>query len=294
MRESPCVRFLHCSDIHLVGDYASKGLVALGWRRMPALVELKLRGRGTAFARSFQSVQAITAQATAQKVDHLIVSGDLTGYALEEEFDAARAALGDWAADPQRCTVIPGNHDTYTPGALTAKRFERRFGHLLTSAWPEHAREGVFPFVHLFDEAAVVGLLSARVPFVPGCSFGVIGQRQLDGLDAVLADPRLGQRAVLVVVHHAPLNPLGRPDTPLHGLVDARALLERLPGPRHAVLHGHIHRRYHHPATTTRPHIFGAGSSTQAGREGYWLLDVKGGTITGEMRPLSGHVEQRA
>ena len=31
--------------------------------------------------------------------------------------------------------------------------------------------------------------------------------------------------------------------------------------------------------TAERPHIFGAGSSTQAGREGYWLIDVEGGRI---------------
>jgi hypothetical protein len=64
-------------------------------------------------------------------------------------------------------------------------------------------------------------------------------------------------------------------------LLDADALLELLPGPRFAVLHGHIHHRYHHPATATRPHLFCAGSSTQAGREGYWLIDVDGGTVRG-------------
>jgi hypothetical protein len=53
-----------------------------------------------------------------------------------------------------------------------------------------------------------------------------------------------------------------------------------LPGPRFAVLHGHIHRRYHHPATAKRPHIFGAGSSTQHGREGCWLIDVAAGQIS--------------
>jgi hypothetical protein len=47
------------------------------------------------------------------------------------------------------------------------------------------------------------------------------------------------------------------------------------------VLHGHIHRRYHHPATDERPHLFGAGSSTQQGREGYWLIETRDGLIRG-------------
>jgi hypothetical protein len=55
--------------------------------------------------------------------------------------------------------------------------------------------------------------------------------------------------------------------------------LRILRGPRFAVLHGHIHQRYHHPATETRPAIYGAGSSTMAGREGYWLLEVRDGKV---------------
>ncbi len=280
------MRFLHCSDIHVVGDYKTPSLTALGWRRMPALAELKLRGRSRYFANSIQTIRTIVEDVSRHRADHLIVSGDLTGYGLEEEFDGAHAALGPITADKRRCTVIPGNHDTYTPGALADRRFERRFGHLLESDLPEHTREGPYPFVRLLDDgAAVVGLLSARIGLVPGFSFGVIGQRQLEGLQRLLADPALKDRAVLVVVHHAPLTKEGTPDTPLHGLVDARRLFEIVHGPRFAVLHGHIHHRYHHPASPQRPHVFGAGSSTQQGREGYWLIDVKDGKFVGsEMR----------
>jgi 3',5'-cyclic AMP phosphodiesterase CpdA len=184
--------------------------------------------------------------------------------------------------------VIPGNHDTYTPGALRDRRFERHFGHLLDSDLPQYAREGPYPFVRLFDDAAVVGLLSARVPLLPGFSFGVIGGRQLEGLEALIADPALKDRAVLVVVHHAPLNKAGNPDKPLHGLVDAKKLFALVHGPRFAVLHGHIHHRYHHPATPQRPHLFGAGSSTQLGREGYWLIDVRDGAFVGSQLRTPG------
>ncbi|MBL8954438.1 MAG: metallophosphoesterase [Myxococcaceae bacterium] len=275
------MRFLHCSDVHITGDYKRKGLFELGWRRLPALGELFIKGRYRNFERAPETVRQIMRDAERHRAGHVIVSGDVTAYALEEEFDGARAAFEPWASDKQRCTVIHGNHDTYTPGTMRDRRFERRFGHLLESDLPEVSREGPYPFVRLLDGAAVIGLRSARVPFVPGASFGVIGKRQLEGLDLALADKRLDGRAVLVVVHHAPLTKAGRPDKPNHGLVDAKALFQRLPGSRFAVLHGHIHHRYHHPATGDRPHIFGAGSSTQAGREGYWLIDVRDGKIAG-------------
>jgi len=190
--------------------------------------------------------------------------------------------MGEIADDPRRCTVIPGNHDRYTPGALATRRFEKYFGHLLVSDLPEYCREGAFPFVRLIgEEAAVVGLCSARVPPMPGLSLGLVGRQQLEGLREAIRDPRLANRGVLVVVHHAPLTDRGRRDRLSHGLLDGSSLLKALPGPRYAVLHGHIHRRYHHPATADRPHIFGAGSSTQRGNEGYWTIDVADGQVLG-------------
>jgi hypothetical protein len=118
------------------------------------------------------------------------------------------------------------------------------------------------------------------VPRFPGMSYGVIGKPQLAALERIVAHPRLRGRAVLVAVHHAPYKANGRPDRLSHGLVDAEDLLALLPGPRFAVLHGHIHHRFHHPATAGRPHIFGAGSSTEAGDEGYWVIETAGGRIS--------------
>jgi len=275
------VRILHCSDVHVTLDYTKLPLLKLGWRRWIALGEL-IRGRARAYARAGETIRQIVRDFSVLGADHLIVSGDLTAYSLPGEFEGARAALGELASDPRRCTVIPGNHDVYTPGAYRDRRFERTFAPLLQSDLPEFQREGIWPLVRLLgDEVAVVGLKSARVPAVPGMSFGVIGKRQLGGLRDVVNDPRVRDRAVVVVVHHAPLTRRGKRDKLHHGLTDKDALFRIVRGERFAVLHGHIHQRYHHAATETRPHLFGAGSSTQLGREGYWLIDVERGRIAG-------------
>ncbi len=292
------MRFLHCSDVHITQEYFNVPVRKLGWRRAIALAELSVGGRAKAYAQAKQTLSRIVSEVGARGVDHLICSGDLTAYATEAEFQGAREALNPLATDKRLCTVIPGNHDTYTPGAVADGRFERYFGHLIESDLPEFCREGPYPFVRLLgEEVAVIGLRSARVPLMPGFSFGEIRAPQLAGLRELVRDSRLAGRAVLVVVHHAPLNPAGRPDKPLHGLRDAKALFELLPGPRFAVLHGHIHRRYTHPATATTPHTFGAGSSTQAGHEGYWVIEtgdgvVKGGTLhlLPGAGPLAAHV----
>lgn len=274
------MRLLHCSDIHLTQDYAKVPILRLGWRFWMAWYELAWKKRAVDYRRAAAILERIKAEAQAQGVDHLIVSGDLTASATAEEFALARAALADWAEDPRRCSVIPGNHDCHHPAALRERRFEQHFGHLLGSDLPEHRRMGAYPFVRLLgDEVAVIGLHSSRLPEIPGISYGKLGRAQLEGLAAAVADPRLAGRAVVVMVHHAPRTQADRQDKLSHCLWDSDALMALLPGPRFAVVHGHIHHRYHHPATATRPHLIGAGSSTQKGREGYWLIDAAGGEI---------------
>lgn len=275
------MRFLHCSDVHITHDYFRSPLGPLGWRRWLALLELGL-GRAREYAHAHHTLEQITRDVERHRVDHLILSGDVTAYAMDSEFERARVALGALAHDRQRLTIVPGNHDVFTPRAASSRRFERHFGHLLHSDLPEHQREGPFPFVRLLgEEAAVVGLSSARLPRFPGLAWGYLGTDQLVGLEGVLADRRLQHRAVLVTLHHAPLNRRGKKDQPLHGLHDMESLFRMVRGPRFAVLHGHIHERYRHEATAHRPHTFGAGSSTQRGREGYWVIEVKDGKVVG-------------
>ncbi|HTE45325.1 MAG TPA: metallophosphoesterase [Gemmatimonadaceae bacterium] len=276
------MRFLHCSDVHITQDYSSAPFFKLGWRRWTALLELSIGGRAKAYRDANRTLQWIAGAVERGEADHLVLSGDLTGYAAEQEFAVARESLGKLADSRSSFSVIPGNHDCFTPNSIKTKRFERYFGHVVETDMPEYCRDGAYPFVHLKgDEAAVIGLHSSRVPIVPGLAYGSVGSAQISGLRDIVGDRRLDGRAVLVMVHHAPLRANGRKDSRIHGLLDADALLNLLPGPRFAVLHGHIHQRYYHAPTATRPHVFCAGSSTELGREGYWLIDVKDGVITG-------------
>ncbi len=276
------MRFLHCSDIHITQDYASASWLKLGWRRWMAMFELTVGGRATAYRDAARTLTQIVRDVDRHGADQLLISGDITAYATDAEFRVARDALGAIADDRTRCAIIPGNHDVFTSNAARGHRFEQYFGHMLTSDMPEYQREDVFPFVHLKgDEAAVVGLMSARMRPLPGLAYGTIGPAQLAGLRDLLDDPRMRHRATLVMVHHGPLDARGQPDSRTHGLVDADALLRLLPGPRFAVLHGHLHERFHHAATTSRPHMFCAGSSTQRGQEGYWVIEVADGLIRG-------------
>ena len=71
------MRFLHCSDVHITEDYSKVPLLKLGWRRWMALAELRL-GRAAAFANADASLSKIARLAELERVDHLIVTGDVT------------------------------------------------------------------------------------------------------------------------------------------------------------------------------------------------------------------------
>jgi 3',5'-cyclic AMP phosphodiesterase CpdA len=271
------VKILHFSDIHIQVDNKTP-LWRMGWRRAMHQFEFSFLGRARKFERARQTVQRIIADAERLDVDHAVLSGDLTALGMPEEFRLAREALGSLATNG-RLTIVPGNHDRLSWRDLRA--FEEHFGDLCTSDLPEYQRPGPFPAVRLIgSDLAVVGLDSSRLPPFVGLVYGKVHGEQFDSLKAILADPRMAGRAILVVVHHAPRTRDGGKDLWTQRLFDDEKLLALLPGPRHALLFGHVHDRFWHRATEKTPHLFGAGSSTQAGMTGYWLIETNEGVVT--------------
>ena len=109
------MRFLHCSDVHITQDYSAAPFFTLGWRRWLGLLELTIGGRATAYRDAKQTLREIVNVVERGEADHLLLSGDLTGYGAENEFRFAREALGAIADTRARFSVIPGNHDCFTP-----------------------------------------------------------------------------------------------------------------------------------------------------------------------------------
>ena len=274
------MRVLHLSDVHLQIDWSTRSYLSMGVRRTIAQLEMQGMGRARKYERAGEVVRRIVAAAAEARADHVILSGDLTALADDEEFRAAREALSPLAGDPAKLTVIPGNHDLYTPGAARDRRFSRWFGEHEEGELPDLAVEGAYPLVRLVGDAlAVVAISTAHVPPLPGIAAGHVGAPQLPALAKVLAHGRLRGRAVYVVVHHAPLRWDGTPDRATHGLTDGASLLRVCREHRvAAILCGHVHHRYTVDAGGGLT-VVNAGSSTAKGREGYWLLEDEGGTL---------------
>jgi 3',5'-cyclic AMP phosphodiesterase CpdA len=245
------MRLAHFSDVHLT-SFPLSGAFAL--KRLAAVASYSLMGRGRHFAGSDLRLAALLEDLEGLKLDHALCTGDLTGVALESEFERAAAVFGPRRlTQPARYSCLPGNHDRYVPGA--AGLFEAHFGALCDGAR--------FPFVKdLGAGVTLVGLDVSRPTSLVDSS-GLAGDAQRRRLLEVLGDGALQGRFVVVALHYGLMRADGRPDGQSHGLRDAEALtalLDREDVAVDLVLHGHLHRPF--VVRTRRRHVVNAGSAT--------------------------------
>jgi len=176
---------------------------------------------------------------------------------------------------PSGYVTVPGNHDVYLPDVIREQRFERHFGDMLHSDLPESCVDGRGRWAVL--RRARRGDRGQQRPTEP---------RTLAFERSDSAPPAHGARSPVrrctppeaLRLHRDPLRATARgcdPDTASHRLENADAFLDACRGLRRgAIVHGHIHKRFHLALPGLNAPIFGAGSTTCDTREGLWLFDV--------------------
>ncbi len=181
-----------------------------------------------------------------EKVDHLLVTGDLTLSGEPSEFDRAAEMLSPFAREG-RLTVLPGNHDVWSHDAAGSFRFLRSIGPDGKGMKKPYA---VYPIrVDLSPEVVLVGLDSARYGEQPMEAPGWIGSDQLAQARELVREAGMDGKAVVLALHHHLVIPPER--------VPSDAKLQRMPLfdadkvvrlcaelPVAAVLHGHRHTAF--------------------------------------------------
>ncbi len=289
------MKIAHLSDLHIL---TLEGVSPLRFanKRLTGYANLRFK-RNHVHRPSY--VRAIAREIQRAKVDHVVITGDLTNLALEGEFEAARRLIEeDLGMGPRDVSIVPGNHDLYTRGALVSQRFSTYFAEYMVSDLPELAVDagvGRFPFVKLRGPAAIIGLSSA-VPRLPLVASGRLGKKQMAALGDVLRHPDVQARTPIVLLHHPAHNPLSRVKTALEGLTDAALLWTGMRDvARGMVLHGHLHRRIQRamPTSAGRLHAVGATSASlhheAPGRmAGFNLYEIS--DADGEITGIEAHV----
>ena len=273
-------RLAHVTDPHFRG-YSGFGPGDLANKRAIGLANLVInRSRH----HKMKLLEALRIDLRQQAPDHLALTGDLSNIALEGEWRAALAWIDMCGVPPEAITVIPGNHDAYVPAVVAARTFERLFAAYMASDLPRDPAGADYPFVHLRDQVALIGVSSA-VPTGDLGAWGRIGEQQLARLAALLAAPELADKVRVVLVHHPPV--LHRPgeernlrDRDGLGAVLARAGAD-------LVLHGHDHadQKAELPGPDGRKiPVIGGGSASYGGRperRARWnIYEIEGRSIT--------------
>ena len=180
--------FAHVSDLHLPFEplltarqrLSKRQLSAWSWQRRRALHRSDI-------------LDALAHDLRSQKVDHILITGDITNFSLPGEFRQAAQWLTD-LAPPERISLVPGNHDALVPVPDAE-------GLGLLAGWTR--AEGGWPFVHRRGNATLIGLNSA-LPTAPLLARGRLGSAQLERLEQVLAAEGEAGRTRIVMLHHPP------------------------------------------------------------------------------------------
>lgn len=265
------MKLAHFSDLHVTHFPPSEGLEL---KRLAAVASYSLMGRGRHFAGSDQRIARLLEDVDAQGVDHALCTGDVTGVTGERELARCAELFGPRLAQPERYTLIPGNHDRYVRSAVRAQSFERHFGAL--------SAPGAFPLVKpLAGKVTLICLDSARPTSVIDSS-GLVGEAQRRRLEAIVTDTSLRDRFVVVALHYGLLRRNGQRDRRRHGLRDdleLTALLDRGEAFVDLVVHGHMHTAY--PVRTARRQVINAGSATDLrARCGYNVYELDAARFT--------------
>jgi predicted phosphodiesterase len=272
---APPMRVLHFTDVHVPTPFNLIPWRELINKRLLGALNTRLRRRHK-FAQASDKLRKLDDFRREQGIDLVLCTGDYTVLGSEAEYAVAKAAIAPLMQAPLGYLHVPGNHDLYLPDTVEQRRFERTFPDSLRSDLPEFSSEGGWPFVRLIgDEVAVVGVNSARPNPQVWRSSGRVPEGQVAVLPRILSDERVASRFVFVITHYGVRREDGTPDGALHGMENADELLLACSILRRgALLHGHIHHCYH--LEVDGLHVFNAGSSTYAGREGVWIFDVNG------------------
>ncbi|HJQ57666.1 MAG TPA: metallophosphoesterase [Vineibacter sp.] len=280
--------FAHLSDPHLplppvqAAELLSKRVTGwLSWTRRRRFIHRP------------EALAATVADIVAARPDHIVVTGDIANISTMAEYRQAATWLAS-LGQPDRVTVIPGNHDAYVRRPA-GEGFEQWAANMAGDG-AAATTPPVFPFVRRRGPVAFVGL-STAVPMPTFVAAGTLGTAQIARIEAVMRDLAAEGLCRIVLIHHPPQ--IGGASR-RKGLTDGaafRAAIARTGA--ELILYGHNHRaqlaRIDTPAGGV-PALGAASASatpeSRYGAGGYHLIavgaDADGWSIDVEVRMIAG------
>lgn len=278
-------RLAHISDIHL-GPLPKLSLAELASKRVTGYVNWHRHRRKHMFGTALEEIIEALAQC---KLDHVAITGDLVNLATSIEIETASRWL-ETNFLPEKCTLVPGNHDAYVPGAF-AHISRAWLPWILSGHTHDHAtgeKKQLFPTFAERGPIALIGLSTANAS-LPFMATGDFSASQASAAGKLLVTAREKGLFRIVLIHHPPI----RNATGWHKRLKGVARFEKMIRTHGAelILHGHTHLDTVHTIQTPSANVpvVGIASASQSpggkrpnaafnlfeisGRQGDWKLD---------------------
>lgn len=183
--------------------------------------------------------ERVLQEVAGSRMDHLIITGDVTNSGRDEEYLRAAEALKKYGLlSSERLTVIPGNHDLYSPffhhfttpehvyrnfagisryfrfilgyGLSNYRHDLKKFNSHFTPAFEGVIKDkynfGGYPFIKVLNnEAAIIGLDSNALPGLlhnPSCSNGICDNQDYRALKQILGREELKGKIKIAAMHN--------------------------------------------------------------------------------------------
>lgn len=230
---SKMFRLAHISDIHM-GPLPPVRRRELASKRITGYLNWQ---RNRAGAMADDTLEQLVAHMKDIDPDHIAVTGDIINLALKEEIRLAAAWLNQLGA-PEEVSVVPGNHDTYTPNAL--KRIVEAWRPYMTGDEPGPAEaDGLpLPYLRVRDDVAIIGVNSGRAT-LPFYATGTFRQKNAEQTAGLLRQAKEAGHYRVVLIHHPPFPGATARHKRLIGAARFRKVIEQEGAD--LILHGHTH-----------------------------------------------------
>ena len=259
------LRIAHFSDTHVL-SLKGVGVREFLNKRMTGAVNLAFNRakhyRVEVFEQLLDAVLAV-------EPDHSVCTGDLVNLALEPEFVRVRELLTE-RFEAENLTLVPGNHDYYTKGAVQEGLFESYFKEYLPQDLEsESTPESPYPITRNLGDVVIVGLSSA-IPTPSFMATGEIGESQRDQLKTLLSHPTAQESFKLLMLHHPLFAEPARRFDHARRLKDADLLIEAIDVEEchpDLIIHGHNHEYKRQALPKTQAPVLQVGSASRAGKK---------------------------
>jgi 3',5'-cyclic AMP phosphodiesterase CpdA len=222
-------RLAHISDVHL-GPLPKFARRELASKRITGYINWR---RKRSSSMNDGVLDRLLSSLKSQQPNHIAITGDLVNLALKEEIELMRGWL-ESVGPADDVSIVPGNHDTYVPGALKD----------IVAAWRPYLTgdhdDGGHPFPYLRERAniAMIGVNSGRAS-MPFMATGSFRSKQAEQTKALLETAGAEEKFRIVFIHHPPFVKATHWHKRLVGSDRFRKTLAQCGA--ELILHGHTH-----------------------------------------------------